>query len=95
MAAETPLFVASLDVGDHERVSQVPEYGSNLHPAVPCQCAIAVFILRDRDGVLRGGRTNVVFHVDLSAEASSRPPQIGGSAHADPNGSPGARCDCS
>jgi hypothetical protein len=59
-----------------------PEYGSRLHPAVPCQCAIAVFILRDRDGVLRGGRTNVVFHVGLSAETSSHPHRIGRSAHA-------------
>jgi transcriptional regulator with AAA-type ATPase domain len=49
--------------------------------AVPCQCAIAVFILRDREGVLRGGRTNVVFHVDLSAETSSHPHRIGRSAH--------------
>ena len=31
---------------------------------------------------LRGGRTNVVFHVDLSAETSSHPPRIGHPAHA-------------
>ena len=30
---------------------------------------------------LRGGRTNAVFHVDLSAEASSHPHQIGHRAH--------------
>jgi transcriptional regulator of acetoin/glycerol metabolism len=30
---------------------------------------------------LRGGRTNVVFHVDLSAETSSHPQQIGHPAH--------------
>ena len=30
---------------------------------------------------LRGGRTNVVFHVDLSAETSSSPPRIGHPAH--------------
>jgi sigma-54 dependent transcriptional regulator, acetoin dehydrogenase operon transcriptional activator AcoR len=29
---------------------------------------------------MRGGRPNVVFHVDLSAETSSRPPQVGHSA---------------
>ena len=26
---------------------------------------------------MRGGRTNVVFHVDLSADTSSKPPRIG------------------
>ena len=30
---------------------------------------------------LRGGRTNVVFHVDLSAETGSSPPRIGHPAH--------------
>ena len=30
---------------------------------------------------MRGGRTNVVFRVDLSAETSSHPPRIGHSAH--------------
>ncbi len=41
---------------------------------------IAKITAADRS-TMRGGRTNVVFHVDLSAETSSHPPQIGGSAH--------------
>ena len=41
---------------------------------------IAKISAADRS-TMRGGRTNVVFHVDLSAETSSNPPQIGRSAH--------------
>jgi transcriptional regulator of acetoin/glycerol metabolism len=41
---------------------------------------IAKITAADRS-TLRGGRTNVVFHVDLSAETSSYPHQIGHPAH--------------
>jgi len=41
---------------------------------------IAKITAADRS-TMRGGRTNVVFHVDLSAETSSHLPQIGQSAH--------------
>ena len=41
---------------------------------------IAKITAADRS-TLRGGRTNVVFHVDLSAQTSSHSPQIGHSAH--------------
>src|SRR6516225_10381497 len=41
---------------------------------------IAKITAADRS-TMRGGRTNVVFHVDLSVETSSHPPQIGHSAH--------------
>ena len=41
---------------------------------------IAKITVADRS-TMRGGRTNVVFHVDLSAEISSHPAQIGQSAH--------------
>jgi transcriptional regulator of acetoin/glycerol metabolism len=41
---------------------------------------IAKITVADRS-TIRGGRTNVVFHVDLSAETSLHPRQIGQSAH--------------
>ena len=41
---------------------------------------IAKITAADRS-TLRGGRTNVVFHVDLSAETGSSPPPIGHPAH--------------
>lgn len=41
---------------------------------------IAKITAADRSA-MRGGRTNVVFHVDVSAETSSHPRQIGHSAH--------------
>src|SRR5574337_506299 len=41
---------------------------------------IAKITAADRS-TMRGGRTNVVFHVDLSAQTSSHPPQIGYLAH--------------
>jgi sigma-54 dependent transcriptional regulator, acetoin dehydrogenase operon transcriptional activator AcoR len=41
---------------------------------------IAKITAADRS-TMRGGRTNVVFHVDLSAQTSSHSPQIGHSAH--------------
>src|ERR1700757_243020 len=37
-------------------------------------------ITADDRSTMRGGRTNVVFHVDLSAQTSSHPPQVGHSA---------------
>jgi sigma-54 dependent transcriptional regulator, acetoin dehydrogenase operon transcriptional activator AcoR len=64
------------------------EHGSDLLSSTLSGTALAVLpsghiakITAADRSTMRGGRTNVVFHVDLSAETSSRLPQIGHSAH--------------
>ena len=64
------------------------EHASDLLSSTLSGTALAVLpsghiakITAAQRSTMRGGRTNVVFHVDLSAETSSHPPQIGHSAH--------------
>jgi sigma-54 dependent transcriptional regulator, acetoin dehydrogenase operon transcriptional activator AcoR len=80
-----PYLRRTLNGGDQ---TALLEHASDLLTSTLCGTALAVLpsghiakITATDRSTMRGDRTNVVFHVDLSAETSSNPPQIGGSAH--------------